>query len=384
MQIIPKASSQEVFDWLRLIRTQNVGPRSFQSLMEIYGTAARALESIPYLSRKGGEQIKPFSESAAHKELEELSKRGAQVVLASEEAYPRLLREIKDFPPLLTVHGQRDCLDIKSVAIVGSRNSSANGCKIAYDMAKELGKNKYLVTSGLARGIDTAAHNGALTSGTVAVVAGGIDVIYPPENKDLFYKIAEKGAVITEMAFGSVPKPQHFPRRNRIISGMSIATVVVEAALRSGSLITARFALEQDREVFGVPGSPLDPRCKGPNSLIKEGAYMAESGEDVVNVLGNLHYMRPTGLFDKVSNDVYAAPSNIISEDDIDKARLIIHEKLGPTPTNVDDIITQTGIPANMVMVVLLELELAGKLERHSGNRVSVYNFSNDLFERAL
>lgn len=385
MIVVPKASDQEKLNWLRLIRTENVGPRSFQTLMELYGTAQNALEAIPQLSQNGGEKIKPFSESLAQKEIDDLAKRGARIVLACEEAYPAILREIKDFPPVLTVQGQAGCLDNKSVAIVGSRNSSANGCKIAYDMARDLAKGNFLVTSGLARGIDTAAHNGAIIGGkTVAVVAGGIDVIYPPENKDLFAKIVENGAVITEMQLGAVPKSQHFPRRNRIISGMSVATVVVEAALRSGSLITSRFALEQGREVFGVPGSPLDERCKGPNSLIKDGAYMAESAEDVINVLGNLNYLRPTGLFDKASNDVYAAPVQKISQVDVDKARIVIHEKLGPTPTMVDDIISQTGISANMVMVVLLELELAGKLERHSGGRVSVYKFDDDLFEKAL
>lgn len=384
MQVISKASDSEKLEWLRLIRTRNVGPKSFQALMELYGSAKSALEAIPHLSQKGGEQIKPISESVAKKEIELSTKLGAEIVLACEEKYPHLLREIKDFPPVLTVQGQSACFGLKSVAIVGSRNASSNGCKIAENMARELGKSKFLVTSGLARGIDTAAHNGALLSGTAAIVAGGIDVIYPPENKDLLHKIIENGAVVTEMPLGSVPKPQHFPRRNRIISGISVATVVVEANLRSGSLITSRFALEQDREVFGVPGSPLDPRCKGPNSLIKEGAYMAESAEDVINVLGNLNYMKPSGLFDKACNDVYVSPYQRISEDDVDKARVIIHEKLGASPTLVDDIISQTGIAANVVMVVLLELELAGNLERHSGNRVSVYNFGDDLFERAL
>lgn len=382
MRLTPKASDKEKLEWLRLIRTTNVGPRSFQSLIQMYGSAEKALDSIPHLSQKGGEQIKPYSESLAKKEIDALEKRNANIVLASEEAYPPMLREIHDFPPVLTVQGQVQCLKNNSVAIVGSRNASANGCRIAHDMARDLGKAKYLVTSGLARGVDTAAHNGALATGTVAVVAGGIDIIYPPENKDLFYKIAETGAVITEMALGSVPKPQHFPRRNRIISGMSLATVVVEANLRSGSLITSKFALEQGREVFGVPGSPLDARCKGPNSLIKEGAHMAESAEDIISALGNISYLRPGGLFDKASNDIYSAPINKYSEDDVDKARILIHEKLGPTPTSVDDIIVQTGIATNVVMVVLLELELAGKLERHSGNKVSV--FGEEFYIKSL
>ena len=384
MCITSKASEQKKLDWLRLIRTKNVGPKSFQSLMNIYGSADKALEAIPHLSKKGGSQIKPFSVSEANKEIDELKKRNAQIVIACESLYPRLLRDLNDLPPVLTVLGRVDCLDIRSVAIVGSRNCSANGCKIAGEMGKTIGKNKYMVTSGLARGIDTAAHKGALSTGTIAVVAGGIDNIYPPENKKLFYDITENGAIIAEMKIGTSPKPQYFPRRNRIIAGMSVATVVVEAAIRSGSLITAKFALEQDREVFGVPGSPLDPRCKGPNTLIREGAFMAESGIDVVNVLGNLHYTKPFGLFDKVDGSVYNAPTPKISEDDVDKARVIIHEKLGPTPTNIDDIITQTGISANIVMVVLLELELAGKMERHPGNKVSVYNFNDDFFEEAI
>lgn len=384
MQLIEQASDQEKLDWLRLIRTTNVGSRNFQYLMEAYGTAGRALEAVPHLSRNGGEQITPFCKNLAMQEMANLQARNADIILACELKYPKLLREITDFPPVLTVQGNAKCLSHNSVSIVGSRSASANGCKIAQLMAAGLGKSKFLVTSGLARGVDTAAHKGALPFGTLAVVACGIDVIYPPENKDLFYKITETGAVITEMPLGCEPKPQHFPRRNRIISGISLATVVVEANLRSGSLITAKFAMDQGREVFGVPGSPLDARCRGPNSLIREGAYMAESALDVVNVLSNLNYLKPAGLFDITTNDVYAAANNKFSEDDIDKARILIHEKLSVTPTYVDDVIAQTGISAHIVMVVLLELELAGKLERHSGNRVAVYNFSEDLFERAL
>ncbi len=384
MQIVAMAQEQEKLDWLRLIRTENVGPRSFQALMEIYGSAGRALLAVPELSQKGGGKTRLFSESAAKKEIEGLAKRKAQIVLACEQAYPKLLREVKDFPPVLTVQGNLACLEKDSVAIVGSRSASANGCKIAEMMAEDLAKANYLVTSGLARGIDTAAHKGALKKATAAVVAGGIDVMYPPENKDLFYQITENGAVITEMPLGSVPKPQHFPRRNRIISGISAATIVVEANLRSGSLITSKFALEQGREVFGVPGSPLDARSKGPNSLIRDGAYLAESAEDVINVLRNISYMRPGGLFEKVSNDLYVAPVQKFSEDDVDKARKLVHEKLGASPTEIDDIIAQTGVPANVVMVVLLELELAGKLQRHSGNKVSVYSFGSDLFESRI
>lgn len=384
MKIVRKVSENEKVNWLRLIRTKNVGPINFQTLMELYGSARNALEAIPELSIKGGERIYPPGEAAVIKEMEAIDKMGARIVLACEESYPKALREIRDFPPVLTVQGNIQALEKKSVAIVGSRHASANGCIIAKEMAVGLGRANFLVTSGLARGIDTEAHKGALKTGTAAVIAGGIDVFYPPENKDLHHDILEKGAVVTEMPLGSVPKSQHFPRRNRIISGMSVATVVVEANLRSGSLITARFALEQGREVFGVPGSPRDSRCRGPNSLIKEGGYMAESSEDVINVLGNLNYMKPSGLFDNISKDIYTPYSYKISEDDIDKARVIIHEKLGTSPTLVDDVIAQTGIPANVVMVVLLELELAGNLERYPGNRVSVYHFADDLFERAL
>lgn len=403
MLILEQVSDAEKLAWLRVFRTKNIGPRLFLYLYYMCGSMVNALHKIPELSRLGGEEIKPYSTNLALQEIENMQKHGANLVVASEMSYPELLRRIIDFPPVITVKGNISILNRDMVAIVGSRAASLNGCKIASKMATDLGgadlgltvagaggrsRGNIIVTSGLARGIDTAAHKGALANGTVAVTACGIDVVYPPENKQLFNNIAETGAVITEMPYGTAPRPQNFPRRNRIISGMSLATVVVEANLRSGSLITARYASDQGREVFAVPGSPLDPRCSGPNAIIKDGGYLAENAEDVVNVLKAIDRVKNGGLFDNIElnqqNQGLAELSNKYSEDDVDKARIVLHEKLGVAPVCVDDIISQTSIPANIVMVVLTELELAGRLERLSGNRVSVYNFGPDLLEKAM
>lgn len=368
-------SQSEKLDWLRLARSENIGVVTFFNLLQLYGTARKALEAAPTLSARGG-RSKPLvlcSEASAKKEYEQTEKFGAKIIAACEPEYPALLREIKSFPPLITVLGNTDTLNKNSVAIVGARNASANGCRFATQMAHELGEKDLVVTSGLARGIDTAAHNGSLSTGTIAVVAGGIDKIYPPENMNLFREIAAQGAIIAEMPFGAIPKSQHFPRRNRIISGVSLGTLVVEASLASGSLITARMALEQNRDVFAVPGSPLDPRCKGTNSLIKQGAHLAESAEDIVNVLQQQSVNHSQhGLFDREHDGFKEARPQYASESDIDRARPEILEKLGATPVEVDEIITQTGLAPSIVLTVLLELELAGKLERQNGNKVAL------------
>lgn len=369
-----------LIDWLRLTRSENVGPRTFHSLIELYGSAGKALEMIPGMSIKGGRNkpIRICSKQDAAKEIESTEKFGASIISSNDKEYPKLLLQLKDFPPVLTIFGRTDLLNNQAVAIVGSRNASANGCRFAEKTAIDLGRAGYMVTSGLARGIDTAAHNGSINTGTIAVVAGGISNIYPPENKDLFYKIKEKGAVVAEMPFGSVPKSQNFPRRNRIISGMSLGILVVEANLQSGSLITARMALEQGRDVFAVPGSPLDPRCHGTNKLIKEGAHLVQNSNDIIEVLSFSH--KPfEQLFEKEST--YSAPSlKPVNDSELDRARPIVHEKLSGSPTSVDDIIAQTGIAANIIMALLIELELAGRLDRHPGNRVSIIFDNADLF----
>ena len=254
--------------------------------------------------------------------------------------------------------------------MVGARNASANGCRFAYKLATDLGKRGLIVVSGLARGVDTACHKGALETGTVAVIAGGIDSIYPPENKDLYAAITEKGAIVAELPFGATPKGTNFPQRNRIISGLSYGVIVVEATLKSGSLITARMALEQNREVFAVPGFPMDPRCNGTNQLLRQGATLIESAQDVLDSIEQLRD-RQMELFER--NAVSYLPSRLQppAESELDELRDEIVTQLGSSPVSIDHIITMTGMRPSAVLTVLLELELAGKLERHVGNKVS-------------
>lgn len=381
---IQNLNEKERIAWLRLARSENIGPISFFNLLSIYGSAEKALQAAPSLSQKGG-RSKPItvcSEAAAIKELQTIERMGGKIIAACETDYPSLLRETKGFPPLITVLGNVDILNKRSVAIVGARNASANGCKFAHHIAGELGRRQWNIASGLARGIDTAAHKGSLQTGTIAVVAGGIDKLYPPENAELFKAITQQGAVVAEMPLGSVPRHQHFPRRNRIISGLSQGTIVVEASKGSGSLITARMALEQNREVFAVPGSPLDPRCNGTNSLIKQGAHLVETAEDVVDVLSKpLELANENhGLFDFESDEFAEGKAHYqATESEADKARPMILEKLGSSPVEIDEIITQTELPPAVVQTVLLELELAGRLERHAGNRVSLIYSEDDM-----
>lgn len=365
---------------LRLIRSENVGPRTFQSLLLIHGTVEKALDAIPQMAAKGGRKkpIKLFSKKDAEKEIENCAKKNAKLITVFDKEYPQLLKHISDYPPVLTVYGNIDVLNNPSVAIVGARNSSANGCSFANNLCMELGRSSIFTVSGLARGIDTASHKGSLDFGTIAVVAGGIDKIYPPENKDLFKQIGEKGAVVAEMPFGAVPKAQNFPRRNRIISGMARATVVIEASLNSGSLITARMALEQDREVFAVPGSPLDPRCAGTNKLIKQGAHLLTSIDDILSVID--YSQQDDFLLEEGTNIFTGSKSLGMNESELDAARPKVIEKIGCSPTAIDDIISQTGFPAHIVLAVILELELAGRLERNFGNKVSLNYVSEDMF----
>jgi len=305
--------------------------------------------------------------------LEAIEAFGARVVLYGQPEYPHLLHFIADPPPVLIVRGFTHIWDNRdAIAIVGARNASANGCLFAYKLADELSTQNALVVSGLARGIDASAHKGSLAAGTAAVIAGGIDTIYPPENKDLFAKIAENGAIISEQPFGAIPHPRSFPGRNRIISGMSLGVAVIEASAKSGSLITAHFALDQNREVFAVPGSPLDPRCKGSNDLLRQGATVTESAEDILRVIRQL---RQKPLRESELPLFAAAAAKPVSESELKEARTVILAKLGPEPVAADDLITLCEFTAPVVIAVLLELELAGKLNRYPGNRVSL-NYS--------
>lgn len=366
-------SSKERLDWLRLYRSENIGPKTFFDLIAIYRSAGVALERIQEMSLKGGRK-KPIalcSAKAAAEEMAAHEKMGAVLLAHCEPEFPKLLREIKDCPPIISVLGNRSLMERQTIAIVGARNASANGCHFAHMLARELGTSNVVCVSGLARGIDTAVHKGSLATGTIAVIGGGINTVYPKENAALQQAITEQGLVIAESPFGAQPVSQSFPRRNRIISGLSYGTVVVEAAYNSGSLITARMAADQGRDVYAVPGSPLDPRCRGTNDLIRQGATLTESAKDI---LGHTNFVRdvaPFNLNEPESNN-YGGATVKMDEMLLNNIRPRVHEKLSATPVPIDEIISQLGISPSLVLTVLLELELAGRLERHAGNCVAL------------
>ena len=363
-------SRAEKLDWLRLIQSEHVGPITFSRLLQRFGSARVALDRLPELARRGGSKaIKIGPLDVAEREMAGLDKLGAHLVGLGEPGYPVALATLEDAPPLLRVFGQIPILDRSMVAMVGARNASLNGQRLAQALAAELGRAGLVVVSGLARGIDTNAHRGALDTGTVAVAAGGVDVIYPPENAPLHAEIAARGAVVSEIETGTVPQSRHFPRRNRLISGMALGVVVVEASPKSGSLITARFALDQGREVFAVPGSPLDPRARGANDLIRQGATLVETADDVLRVLTPLLHRT---VAEPKALDFGASQADPTGETEVEKTRSKIHELLGPTPVAVDEIIRIGQFSPPMIALVLLELELAGRLERHPGNQVSL------------
>lgn len=355
--------------WWRLSRTDGVGPITFFKLIERYGTAQKAIDMLPELARRGGRKtpLVAFSASDTEKEIAALQKIGARLIAACEADYPELLRLVDDAPPVIMVLGHPSVWTRPCVGMVGARNASLPGRKMAHMLARDLGAGGYTVVSGLARGIDTAAHEGSLSTGTVAVVAGGVDVIYPPENEKLYRQIAASGAIISEHPVGLEPKAPFFPRRNRIISGLCAGTVVVEATLNSGSLITARFASEQGRDVFAVPGSPLDPRALGPNSLIRDGAVLVERAE---HITGHLTlFRRPQGVADR-ANDSYIGLASEPDEKTLASARAALLEILSYTPVTIDEVVRMGGFNVQMVQTLLLELELAGRAERLPGNRI--------------
>jgi DNA processing protein len=354
-------------DRLRLIRSDNVGPRTFRSLLNHFGNARTALERLPDLARRGGaaRSGRICSEEEARAELAAATKIGISLVAPGEAAYPPRLATLDDAPPLLGVRGAPDVLTRPMIAIVGSRNASGAGLKFAGQLARDLGEAGFVVISGLARGIDQAAHRASIASGTVAVLAGGHDRIYPAEHEDLLTALLGQGGAISEMPLGHVPRARDFPRRNRLISGASLGVVVIEAAHRSGSLITARMAAEQGREVFAVPGSPLDPRAAGTNDLIKQGATLTTEAADVINAVAPI-MERPIVLS---ASEPDGEPLDFEAGEN-DRAR--ITGLLGPSPVSLDDLIRMSGASPATVRTVLLELELAGRLERHGGGLVSL------------
>lgn len=360
--------------WLRLIRSDNVGPATFRDLINHFGSAERALAELPELSKRGGaaRAIRVASQSDAERELEATDRFGARFVGIGEPDYPHALKQIDAAPPLLAVKGLLTAGSLPFVAIVGARNASISGAKFAAMLARDVGRAGYGIVSGLARGIDTAAHRASLETGTIAALAGGLDQPYPPENIGLLDAITEgNGLAVSEMPFGWEPRARDFPRRNRLIAGIGLGIAVVEAADRSGSLITARYAAEFGRLVFAVPGSPLDPRCHGTNGLLKNGAMVTTGADDILEALApisRIDLFTPSRAEEPTERDQGEQDLPMLA--DSDRARIV--DSLGPTPVETDDIIRHTGLAPASVYLVLLELDLAGRLHRHPGGLVSL------------
>ena len=345
------------------MRSPGIGPVTYRQLIARFGKAAAALAAVPDLARRGGGRTPSLcSVTEAEREIARVEKLGAKYLVMGQGLYPRLLAELEDAPPLLIAKGNLNLLDRQAVAIVGARNASAAACRFARELACDLGQHDLVVVSGLARGIDSAAHDGALETGTIAVIAGGIDVFYPPENEERQEALYERGLVLAEMPPGTEPRARHFPYRNRIIAGISAGTVIVEAAPRSGSLITARLAAEAGREVMAVPGSPLDPRAQGCNQLIRDGATLVQNAADVVEAIR------------LPASSVRAAPTRYEPAEELNghDALGLVEDLLGPSPVPVDEIIRLSGASPGAVQMALLEFDLAGRLDRHAGNRVSL------------
>jgi DNA processing protein len=363
-------SDEQRIDWLRLIRSQNIGPRTFRALLNHCGGARAALDALPALARRGGGTVAPkiCSRAEAEREIEAAERCGAAFVALGEAGYPSRLQAIDDAPPLIAVRGHRAALALPAVAVVGSRNASAAGLKLTERIARGLGEAGFATVSGLARGIDAAAHRASLEkSGTIAVLAGGLDRLYPSEHADLAEDILAAGVLLTEMPFGWEPRARDFPRRNRLISGLALGVVIVEAAKRSGSLITARLALEQGREVFAVPGSPLDPRAEGTNGLLKQGATPVTEAADVISVLQPIMGAGLPVREPDLADEARTADGEPAADE---RARVL--GLLSPAPVSVDDLVRLSKTSPRVVRIVLLELEIAGRLERHGAGLVSL------------
>lgn len=361
----------EQLAYLRLARTEKIGPVTFQRLIRLYGNSEAALEALPELSSRGGRKrpLKAYSLAKAKQEYSDTQKLGGQYLIWGTPNYPTALAALAalpDAPPLIAAHGHTHLLQRPMVAMVGARNASAAARKITSQLAGDLSANGIIIVSGLARGVDGAAHAAALGQGTIAVLGNGAAHAYPPENAALQDRIIEQGLLLAENPPDTAPQASLFPRRNRIISGLSLGVIVVEAARRSGSLITARFAGEHGREVMAVPGSPLDARCLGSNNLLRDGASLIETADDVLGVLRPL-IERPEmeAQHRPFLGSPNASPPSI---DDIDRHTLI--ELMGPVPMSVDDLIEQSQMPVQHVHLVLLELDLAGRLTHEHGGKI--------------
>jgi DNA processing protein len=362
-------SPSEKLARLKIVRSSSIGPAIFWNLISKYGSGEKALHALPVLAKSSGKTFRICSDEEIEREQEALESIGAELVFLEDELYPSLLRTIPDPPPLLTFLGQRETLlsfhRRNFISVVGSRNASLHGSKFCSSLCKELGSHGVVIVSGLARGIDTCAHIGSLKTGTIAILAGGINVIYPQENEKLYREIAESGGIFTEMPFDTATQPQLFPRRNRIIAGISFGTVVVEAAEQSGSLITARMAAEYGREIFAIPGFPLDPRSIGCNLLLKDGATLVSGPLDILDSLENQKIIRESSLHEERAEFVAK-----ISDRDLEKIRKQILESLSATPITIDELILSLKASPQEVLAALIELELSNKISRLHGQRV--------------
>ena len=358
-------SERDRFERLRLIRSPRIGPVSYRPLLARFGSAGEALRAIPDLAARGGGKASVADAGAVEREIAATRALGARYLLMGDVDYPVLLDQMEGAPPALIVRGDVGLAAKACIAMVGARNASAAACRFARSLAQDLGQRGAVVVSGLARGIDTEAHRGSIDSGTIGVIASGIDIVFPPENRDLQAQVGNQGLLVTEHPPGVQPLARHFPARNRIIAGLALGTVVVEAAPKSGSLITARLAGEAGREVMAVPGSPLDPRAQGCNSLIREGAILIQNGADIMEAIGGFDpRMVRQGSFDFIGEPV--------SSDVAERERTAVIALLGPAAVAVDEVIRLSGLSPAVVQTVLLELELAGGLERQAGGRVSL------------
>lgn len=352
-------SDAERFARLRLARTNRIGPVHFHQLILRFGSAVKAVENLPLIAKRAGGGIVPAPVEAVEAEMARGRAAGARLVVLGDAAYPKLLADIAAAPPVLWMLGEQTALPERAIAIVGARNASAAGQRIAHALARELGEAGFFVVSGLARGIDTQAHMGSLKTGTAAVLGGGVDDIYPPDNADLYQAIRTYGVLISESPVGYRARAGDFPRRNRVISGLTRGTIVVEAELKSGSLITARLANEQGREVFAVPGSPLDPRCRGTNDLIRQGATLCEGVDDILRTLD-----AQMTLFERPAPVVPLHAISAFDDTDLDEAIESLRDRLlsliSPVPTPREDLLRLSGAPAHVGLAALGELEIAG------------------------
>ena len=367
--------NKDLLAWIQLSLSENVGPATFRQLMRFFGSPEEVLKHIDELAQRGGKkrQIKICPVKEAEQQLKRVEEIGGEILTTNDPNYPKLLKQISDAPPVLFVLGHSVLLNNRSVGIVGTRNASLNGKNMTRLLACALQKENFNVVSGMAKGIDRAAHEGALEgtspqAGTIAVLGTPLDEIYPKENSDIYAKIKERGCLVSEFAFGTQLSPMNFPRRNRIISGLSEGVVVIEAQVRSGSLITAREALSQGREVMAVPGFPLEPRSSGPNALIKDGATLIEKAQDVIE---NLNQNQRFHLSD-VLPESEILPDFYSLESEVNQSREEILSALSAEPIEVDTLSRQLNLPVSIIDIVLLELELAGRLERHPGHQVSL------------